>query len=92
MDEEECPICFEQLGKTPLVSLYCCSKQNIHIECYVKTHPKCPICRYEKVILPVLIFKTDWPRMTKIFTLIVMVAACFTTAIISTSCDTTCSH
>lgn len=92
MDEEECPICFEQLGKTPLVSLHCCSKQNMHIGCFVKTHPTCPLCRDEKVILPVLMFRTDWPRITKIFTVIVMVAACLTTAVISVSCNTSSPH
>lgn len=86
--ENECPICFEKLDKTPLVSLHCCSKQNMHISCYVKTHPKCPLCRDEKNILPVFVLKTDWPRITKVFTLIVTSAACITTALISASCNT----
>lgn len=86
----ECPICFEQISKQAMVSLHCCSGQLIHIDCYLKSLPRCPLCRSEQTkTFPVIILKNDWPRITKAICLAVMFSACLTMAVISGACNST---
>lgn len=86
----ECPICFEKISKHAMVSMNCCSGQLIHIDCYLKSLPRCPFCRSEQShTFPVIVMKNDWPRVTKAVCLAVMFSACITTAVISGSCNST---
>lgn len=90
---DECPICFELFeSKSPQILLTCCSGQKIHIDCYVKSLPRCPFCRHEqpKGIFPILVTITDWPRIVKSLSLTILVSACFTTAFISGLCSRDC--
>lgn len=87
---DECPICFEKITKQVMVSMHCCSGQLIHVDCYLKSLPKCPFCRSEtSVIFPVTIMKNDWPRVTKAVCIAVMFSACMSIAVISGSCNST---
>mgnify|MGYP003347479932 CR=1 FL=1 len=86
-DPDECPICFETMNKTTRVSLGCCSHK-MHFDCYVKTLPNCPFCRavQNQKVIPVIIFKTDWPRITKSICLSVVVSACVSISVLIKSC------
>lgn len=85
-DPEECPICFETMDKTTHVKLGCCSHK-MHFDCYVKTLPICPFCRavQNQKVVPIIILKTDWPRITKTICLSVIISACIAISVLITN-------
>lgn len=88
MEENNCPLCLEKFEKGTIVSLECCSKQRIHIECYVKSLPRCPFCRSEQPkIFPIIIIKNDWPTITKKICATLFICACLSIGVISGSCN-----
>lgn len=90
MNEDSCQLCLEKFEKGTVVSLECCSKQRIHIECYVKSLPRCPFCRAEQPrIFPIFIMKNDWPTMTKRICAAIMFSTCVAIAVLSGACNST---
>lgn len=85
-DEEDpsCPLCLESIEKRTTVRLNCCSGQVIHVECYVKSLPRCPFCRADQPsgMIPVHVTITDWPRVTKSICVSVLASACVTIFVI----------
>lgn len=86
--EEECPICLEKFKNETIVSLECCSKQRIHIECYIKSLPRCPFCRSEQPkIFPIIVIKNDWSTATKKICATIFFCAFISIAVLSGSCS-----
>ena len=84
----DCSLCMETLDKCSVVHLNCCSSQKIHIECYVKSLPKCPFCRkLQPTFVPPIIVVTDWPKVRKsIFTAFAVTACMSITILLTNQC------
>lgn len=76
-EDDECPICFDKLaGDAPTVWLNCC-RNTIHLKCYARCVPKCPFCRSkQESIAPVHIVTTDWPRVTRVLGIAIVIGMC----------------
>jgi hypothetical protein len=55
-----------------------------HLDCYVRASLEtCPMCRAPvPQILPVVLVKTDWPRVTKSIGISLVVSACMSVSIL----------
>lgn len=82
-DPDECPICFETMENKTVVKVGCCSHR-MHFDCYVKILPNCPFCRavQNQKVIPIILFKTDWSRITKSICLTILVSTCISISIL----------
>lgn len=87
----------EEGGNTcPMVTLTNCCKQVLHLDCYLKSLPKCPFCREDQTIhVPerIVIVQNDytsWVRMVRAVSIFTILCACISvTSLMSTTktCD-----
>jgi hypothetical protein len=82
-EDEECPLCLDPLKNHTCIRTHCCEKI-FHLDCYVRgSLDTCPMCRApQPAILPVILIKTDWPRITTSVCLSVIVAACISVSLL----------
>ena len=80
---EECPLCLDPLKHHVCIRTHCCEKM-FHLDCYVRgSLETCPMCRTPvPQILPVIVLKNDWPRITKSVCISLVVASCLSISIL----------
>ena len=87
---EECPICFEPNENSTTVHVHCC-KQTMHLNCYYKCLPTCPMCRAEQPpVQHVTIVIKDWRRLFKVIATSIIACSCMSIIILQTQlCNVT---
>lgn len=82
-EDAECPLCLDPLKSHICIRTHCCEKF-FHLDCYMHASLEtCPMCRAPQPrILPVTVFKTDWPRITTSVCLTILVAACVSISVL----------
>lgn len=66
---------------SPMVTLTNCCNQSLHLECYLKSLPKCPFCRVDQPQVPERIIVvqqneyTHWARVVRTVSMFTLVCA-----------------
>lgn len=82
---------------SPMVTLTNCCNQSLHLECYLKSLPKCPFCRADQPPVPERIIVvqqneyTHWVRMVRAVSIFTLMCACVSvTSLLSTTYSSHC--